>query len=1371
MENSDFQVLLQAVIDARDVQEQLSRINDLSVHIQKLNLDQAAINGLREQLSQKGIDLNLALGNSSKIKQQAGQLGIEIGKSISQNVSHEGQIDKVIDSQVGHLMSQFGIAGKKGSKAFDQIKQALIGYKKELASDAMYSDKPLDIFDIGTSADIGRVTEALAGNMKVADETKNVYASLRKYIKDVNRSGQKIHLPQSIKDEYGDDFKTMRSSLGSAFITGKGTDFEVFVTELNSQLGNVIDMSHGAESAFGNLVDKLNSTKTGNYLSARELFDNGYLDKNETEAMIQSAIDNIIAEEKKLEQVSSTAADAVVQNEAKKRQAVQETEKQYTKIPKNQSFARNDANFIQVFETSSNAAKKAQEHFKELLADEKAVVTVAENFDGSNALQSFTVNIKRANGEIESLRYAMQGLDGEKHFEYQGSTVNDASAVKQFQQLEKHITEYTNKLDALKTKYSNADVDYSGFEKSFEAFKNGEITINELSRAYNNLKTATEKGVQNLKSQAASFDPVQQAMNNMRDLPSMLKSLEADMGKLKDKSSISGISIQNLTSDYQALQNEMDKSNGRIPLTESWTSGLRNLMSSVTSTTEQVKALKKAEASDNSQIQKQAGYYSSILSNYRQIYALKQKLLNAGREESNAIKEQLRSLDANNKSIYKQIASENLKSREWENQARALKNSLSQSLKVTEACKEDQRVSQQELLRQKEINSILAKQQSAYKEICNTNKEISLADPAKNQNQVNALKEKKKHYQDIYLAAQKELQAYSNISISQEHLNSLSEIRKKSEIETSIAVAKQLGDKVSKIQLQVDTGAYESKVKTLVSQTMQWTDGNGNARISTDALTQSLQKLYSASDALSKNNSVENQKALVNAEKELDTQIKTVTSSIRSMNAEFAKDSAISSLHSQIQKFYDNNSAAHRKWGSQLKQMLAETSSGAGLTTQRVNEIKAAFNNVTTAARQAGKTGKSWFESFKDATKFLTYWTSSVFITMKAVSEVKEAINTIKGLDTALVDLKKTTTMTQGQLEDFYYDASGVAKEMGVSTQQIIEQASSWSRLGYSSAEAATKMAEYSSMFATISPGMDLDSATDGLVSVMKAFKIGGNDVNEVVDGIMSKINIIGNTRALSNSDIVEFLRRSSSAMAEANNSLEDTIALGTAITEITRDAANAGQVLKTVSMRIRGYDEETEEYIGGVEQLAGEIASLTKTAATPGGISLFSDAAKTEYKSTRELFSEISKIYDDLSDKDQAQLLEALAGKRNGQAVAAILNNYEAVEDSLASMANSAGNAEAEMNTAMDSIEFKLNRLKETGTGIAQNLFGREDIKTAIDGFTKLAEAVELITSKLGMSGTLGLGAGLFAGIKNVGRDKMLSLSFNCFICRQHSF
>lgn len=37
------------------------------------------------------------------------------------------------------------------------------------------------------------------------------------------------------------------------------------------------------------------------------------------------------------------------------------------------------------------------------------------------------------------------------------------------------------------------------------------------------------------------------------------------------------------------------------------------------------------------------------------------------------------------------------------------------------------------------------------------------------------------------------------------------------------------------------------------------------------------------------------------------------------------------------------------------------------------------------------------------------------------------------------------------------------------------------------------------------------------------------------------------NSQAVSNNDIVEFLTRSSSAMKEANNTLDETIALGTA--------------------------------------------------------------------------------------------------------------------------------------------------------------------------------------------------------------------------------
>lgn len=250
----------------------------------------------------------------------------------------------------------------------------------------------------------------------------------------------------------------------------------------------------------------------------------------------------------------------------------------------------------------------------------------------------------------------------------------------------------------------------------------------------------------------------------------------------------------------------------------------------------------------------------------------------------------------------------------------------------------------------------------------------------------------------------------------------------------------------NKIQMQIDTGGYESKVQSLVSRTMQWTDGNGNARISTDALKQSLDKLTAASAAYASNKTEETQRRLIEADKELDKQIKTVTNSVRKMNAELAKDTTVSSLHNKIQSFYDNNSAAHGRWGAQLKKMLSETASGAKLTTQRVREIEQSFNGVTIAARQAGKVGKSWLQSLKESTKYFAYFASPTFITMKAISEIKQGVNAVKELDTALVDLKKTTTMTSSQLEQFYYDSNNTAKQMGVATSEIIDQASAWSR-------------------------------------------------------------------------------------------------------------------------------------------------------------------------------------------------------------------------------------------------------------------------------------------------------------------------------------
>lgn len=477
--------------------------------------------------------------------------------------------------------------------------------------------------------------------------------------------------------------------------------------------------------------------------------------------------------------------------------------------------------------------------------------------------------------------------------------------------------------------------------------------------------------------------------------------------------------------------------------------------------------------------------------------------------------------------------------------------------------------------------------------------------------------------------------------------------------------------------------------------------------------------------------------------------IKNSMTVVSAETKQFASAMEVATLQNKMENWLNNNTRATKAYGTQVQNYintLKHLSAQGNVSTADLNQIANGFKKVDMAAESAGLKGKSFGSSISGAFKSITRYVGVSTLIYSAFNAIKSGVQDVMSLDTALVDLQKTTDATSNQLKEFYFSANDTAKQLGATTEEVIQAAADWSRLGYSIKDAQT-MAEVSSIFSSISPDIDIEKATDGLVSAMKAFNI---EADDALDGIASKINAIGNSQAVSNGDIVEFLTRSSSAMKEANNTLEETIALGTAATEITRDAASVGNALKTVSMRIRGYDEETGEFIDGVAELEGDIADLTKSAEHPLGVSLFKDDAKTEFKSTTELLRDISDIYDELTDKQQAGLLEKLAGKRQGQIVAAILNNFSAVENSLETMTNSAGSAMNEMNIIEQSLEFKLNALKETAVGVFQNLFQTDEMGAVIDILTDLLEIFDSLTKNLGLFGTALVGIGIAAFIKN---------------------
>ena len=798
-------------------------------------------------------------------------------------------------------------------------------------------------------------------------------------------------------------------------------------------------------------------------------------------------------------QESTTSADQVVKNENRKQQAIQQTANVQKQISESESLIKSGAN-VTTFEHSNNAAREASEYFKQLLQDENAVISVSERFGQLNGLTSFTVNIKRATGEVESLRYALEEMKdtngkgtGEFYFTNKGAELNNSNAIKYIQAVENAFADYTAKLAQFKSTNSEIlnglSTPIADFENKLSGLKNGTTTIDEVVNSFKSLNTEASNITANFSRQ---LSPIDSAIRNLSKGEETIAGLRAEIKGLNNAPKEINTEL-NKCSSLLAKVKQIESENGR---TSEWSQAYKEWANSVD--------------------------------------ALKAKLTTLRKEQSNVASTQVFKIGD-------------------------LKNN--------------------DIAYMSKVYNTIEKQMSEINKMANAKGwnivDISGVEQADGKIKQITLTVKDAEGALKRLTMQREkLQGNGKAQFGLMQVGDIKVIETASQAQEKLAqsAAKanaKLSEQANKIQLSMGNGTYESKVDALVAKTQQWTDVNGNARISTNELSKAFDQLTTASNNYANSPTEAHQKALIASEKELDKQIKTVTNSVRSMNAELAKDSAISSFRNQVADFMSKNGKTVKsfQFGSELKDIFAKIQQGAKLSNQELAVLKQRFIDVQNAARQTGKLGKTWFQTLREGMSSFSYWTSSTFLVMKAIQSIKGGLGTVKALDTALVDLKKTTTMTNNELEDFYYSSNKVAKQMGVTTEEIINQAAEFSRLGYSSKEAATEMAKYSSWFKTISPGMSIEEAGDTLTSVMKAFKYDVQDVEK----IMSMINTVGNNFAVSNADISEILTRSSSAMMEANNSLADTIALGTAATEITRDAASVGNALKTISMRIRG--------------------------------------------------------------------------------------------------------------------------------------------------------------------------------------------------------
>ena len=144
----------------------------------------------------------------------------------------------------------------------------------------------------------------------------------------------------------------------------------------------------------------------------------------------------------------------------------------------------------------------------------------------------------------------------------------------------------------------------------------------------------------------------------------------------------------------------------------------------------------------------------------------------------------------------------------------------------------------------------------------------------------------------------------------------------------------------------------------------------------------------------------------------------------------------------QMTAWARNNSRAVREYGQRLEELheRLRNAINAG-DTNAVRQIREDFRLLQSEAKATGNIGKTFADSLRSSIGTASKFVASYLSVYRVFNSLKEGVQTIVELDTALVDLQKTSTASFSQLNKFYKEANEIAKQYGTTTKQIIQGA------------------------------------------------------------------------------------------------------------------------------------------------------------------------------------------------------------------------------------------------------------------------------------------------------------------------------------------
>ena len=377
---------------------------------------------------------------------------------------------------------------------------------------------------------------------------------------------------------------------------------------------------------------------------------------------------------------------------------------------------------------------------------------------------------------------------------------------------------------------------------------------------------------------------------------------------------------------------------------------------------------------------------------------------------------------------------------------------------------------------------------------------------------------------------------------------------------------------------------------------------------------------------------------------------------------------------------------------------------------------------------KAGKRSRSFGAELKNNVLKMGNWMLLGTVLATIIRSIGQIYTNVVAVNTAMTELKKVTNETATAYDEFLNTAADKAQNLSAKLSEMVEATSNFARLGFNLKD-ASQLAEVAIMYKNVGDEVEsVDESTKSIISTMKAFGIQTSDTMSIID----IFNDTGNRYAVTSGAIGSAMQRAGAGLAIANNSLEESVALWTAMNEILQDGDVAATSLRFITARLRNTAGQLQEMDVDADGAAETITKLRSQILELADVDIMS--TNDEFRSTYDVLKDIASIWDTLSGRDQADVIRLVAGAKQQTAFSALMTNWSTAEKVVETASNSMGSAAAEYEKWSESILAHSQSLASAWEEFSVNLLNSDSVVAVIDVVKLLVESLTFVEEHIGL-------------------------------------